>query len=51
MGRHPIKEELVKHSVFISIEKRIIDTIDRRIIKDIAENAVIKEYKKILKTK
>ena len=43
MGRHPIKEELVKHSIFISIEKRIVDKIPRREIKDIAEKAVIKE--------
>ncbi len=46
MGRHPIAKEKKRELIGASVEKRIVDELGLLVCKEIAENAVIKEYYK-----
>ena len=49
MGRHPIAKEKKRVLIGASIEQRRVDEIGLLECKEIAENAVNKEYEKRLK--
>lgn len=51
MGRYSIEEQEKKKSFGASAKQEVIDMIGKRKCKDIAENAVNKEYEKLLKSK
>lgn len=49
MGRHPIPKEKKRILIGASIERQIVDDLGLLNCKEIAENAVNKEYSKIKK--
>ena len=49
MGRYSIEEQEKKKSFGASAKQEVIDLVGKRKCKNIAENAVNKEYEKILK--
>ena len=51
MGRYAIKEEDLRHPIKASVRQKVIDTLGLLECKEIAENAVNKEYEKRLKQK
>lgn len=50
MGRLKLPEGDKKKLVTVLIQKKMIDAIDPIRCREIAEEAILKEYKKILKT-
>lgn len=49
MGRHRLPKEKLKALIGASVEQQIIDEMGLLNCKEIAENAVIKEYRKRIK--
>jgi hypothetical protein len=49
MGRHPLPKEKKRVLIGASIEQQIVDNLGLLNCKEIAENAVIKEYLKLKK--
>jgi hypothetical protein len=51
MGRHPVSKEKKKILIGASVEKQIVDELGILICKQIAENAVNKQFLKNCKNK